>query len=56
MVFSQIWYLHQQDLQDQNKGIINCAELPSNDEITRFDGTNLIRNMVKLSASWQYCV
>ncbi len=33
MVFTQIWYLHKQGLQDQN--------LPSNDEITRFDGTYL---------------
>ncbi len=26
MVFKQIWYLHKQGLQDQNKGITNCAE------------------------------
>jgi hypothetical protein len=26
MVFTQIWYLHKQGLQDQNKGITNCAE------------------------------
>ncbi len=26
MVFIQIWYLHKQGLQDQNKGITNCAE------------------------------
>jgi hypothetical protein len=26
MVFTQIWYLHNQALQDQNKGITNCAE------------------------------
>ena len=26
MVFTQIWYLHKQGLQDQNRGIKNCAE------------------------------
>ncbi len=26
MVFTQIWYLHKQGLQGQNKGITNCAE------------------------------
>jgi hypothetical protein len=26
MVFTQIGYLHKQGLQDQNKGITNCAE------------------------------
>ncbi len=26
MVFTQIWYLQKQGLQDQNKGITNCAE------------------------------
>jgi hypothetical protein len=26
MVFTQIWYLHKQGLQDQNKGITNYAE------------------------------
>ncbi len=26
MVFTQIWYLHKQALQDQNKGFTNCAE------------------------------
>jgi hypothetical protein len=26
MVFTQILYLHKQGLQDQNKGITNCAE------------------------------
>ncbi len=26
MFFTQIWYLHKQGLQDQNKGITNCAE------------------------------
>jgi hypothetical protein len=26
MVFTQIWYLHKQELQDQNKGITDCAE------------------------------
>ncbi len=26
MVFTQIWYLHTQALQDQNKGFTNCAE------------------------------
>ncbi len=26
MVFKQIWYLHKQGLQDQNKDITNCAE------------------------------
>ncbi len=40
MVFTQIWYLHKQGLQDQNKGFTNYSmpNLPSNDEITRFDG------------------
>ncbi len=26
MVFTQIWYLHKQGLQDQSKGITKCAE------------------------------
>ena len=48
MVFTQILYLHKQGLQDQNKGITNCAELPSNDEITRFDGTSPREILIQL--------
>ncbi len=39
MVFTQIWNLHKQGLQDRNKDISpTVPNLPSNNEITRFDG------------------
>jgi hypothetical protein len=39
VVFTQISCLHKQALQDQNKGLPTVPNLPSNDEIARFDNT-----------------
>jgi hypothetical protein len=46
MVFTQIWYLHKQALQDQNKGFTNSAE------ITRFDGCKLTMWTVSATVLW----
>jgi len=56
MVFTQIWYLHKQALQDQNKGFTNYAEFTSNDEITQFHGTTrpdwICRRVVPMDRPW----